>query len=189
MKNFVYLFIFNILIIISCSTESQQVAHSYQGKAFRYMWGSPLDMDKFYFNLTIEKQGDSLRKYQYFRSDSSGNPLKLMMDIEISNDSILLMKTGDYQSNVQRILEGKKIFYMGTKEIEISKYRRKEIAAGKNDVIFLIKDYGVVNMLSYDVKTKVLYVIDTDKSIENIFSKVNHFLEKDSTGFYYLPQK
>ncbi len=176
------------LLFLSCQPESSFDSTTYQGKAFRYFWGNAIEVDKFNFKLVVENQSDSLQKYQYYLADSAGNPLKLMMDIEVK-DSILLMKVGDYKPDVQRRMVENKVFYMGKKQVTISKFKRTELDENKDDAVFIAKAYGVVNMLSYSQKNRVIYTILSDKTVENLFVEINRFLEKDTTNFYYQSQK
>lgn len=189
MKKIYLFFLYSLLIsFLSCLSENSLTSTNYQGKAFRYFWGNAIDVDKFDFKLMVENQQDNLQKYQYYLTDSVGNPLKLMMDIEVK-DSILLMKIGDYKPNVQRRLVESKVFYMGKKQVTISKFKRIELDEHKDDAVFIAKAYGVVNMLSYSQKNRVIYTIRSDKTVENLFAEINRFLEKDTAGFYYQSQK
>lgn len=189
MKKIYLFFCYSLLIsFVSCQSENSPHSTSYEGKAFRYFWGNAIDVDKFDFKLMVENQRDSLQKYQYYLTDSTGNPLKLMMDIVVK-DSILLMKIGDYKPNVQRRLVESKVFYMGKKQVAIGKFKRIEVDENKDDAVFIAKGYGVVNMLSYSQKNRVIYTIRSDKAVENLFAEINRFLEKDKTGFYYQSQK
>ncbi len=182
------IFISAIFLLFSCKKE-QEKKISHQVKSYRYILGSPYEVGTANYNLEIEKQGDTLITYKYFRMDTLTNQKKVGMEIEVRNDSLLLMKTGDFVPDVQRILQEKKIFYMGSKEIEISKFRRAQQTENKNDAIFITKEFGVINMLSYDMKIKMLYKIISDKSIGNTVNQINTYLERDTLGFYYQPTK
>lgn len=189
MKKICLFFFYGLLIsLLSCQSENSLSSTTYQGKAFRYFWGNAIEEDKFDFKLIVENQHDNLQKYQYYLTDSVGSPLKLMMDIEVK-DSILLMKVGDYKPNVRRRLVESKVFYMGKKQVTISKFKRTEVDESKDDAVFIAKGYGVVNMLSYSQKNRVIYTIYSDKATENLFAEINRFLEKDTNSFYYQSQK
>lgn len=141
------------------------------------------------YRLEIENQGDTLRKYLYFRLDTINNSRTILMEMEVRNDTAMLMKKGDFVPDVQRILQEKKTIYMGSKEIEVSKFKRAQPTENMNDAMFMTKEFGVVNMLSYDKKIKILYKFISDKSIGNTVNQINAYLEKDTLGFYYQPTK
>lgn len=185
---FLLIFVF-IFLFISCQSKQEEMPTSFQVKGYRYMVGNAYEAGTTDYQLEIQNQGDTLRRYLYFRFDTTYNSRTILMEIEIRNDTAMLMKKGDFVPDVQRILQEKKTFYMGSKEIEVSKFKRAQPTEDMNDAMFMTKEFGIVNMLSYDKKVKILYKFVADKSIGNTINQVNMYLEKDTLGFYYQPTK
>lgn len=183
-KILINLFIIISLYLFACQ-NTQELPTTFQVKSARYYWNSNVPVDTIEFTLTIEKQGDTVRNYIYFKEDAFTKQKRILIDLEVKHDSIFLMKTGDYSANVPRIIQEKKTFYAGSLEVEVFKLKRKESGEGLNDVIFMTKAFGIINMQSYDRKAKVLYRIVSDKVSSNILNEINAFLENDKTGFYY----
>jgi hypothetical protein len=179
----VCLFIF-LFALYACQNAQELPTH-FQIKSGRYYWNSAVPIDTIEFVLHIEKQGDTLRNYQYYKEDAFSKQKHVLIDIEVKYDSLFLMKVGDYSLNVKRVVQEKKVFYAGSREIEVTKLKREINGEGLNDVIFMTKEFGIVNMQSYDRHAKVLYGIVSDKASATILNEINAFLENDKTGFYY----
>lgn len=181
---FLKLLIINLLYLSACQ-NAPDLPTTFQLKSARYFWNSAVPVDTIEFTLQIGKQGDTLTNYQYYKEDAFSKQRRVMIDIDVKYDSIFLMKSGDYSFNVPRVIQEKKTFYAGSRAIEVCKYKRVESGEGLNDVIFMTKEFGIVNMQSYDRRAKVLYRIVSDKVSSNILNEINAFLENDKTGFYY----
>jgi hypothetical protein len=179
--------IFNLLIIIllylSACQKAQELPTTFDIKSARYFWNSTAPIDTIEFKLSIEKQNDTLTNYVYYKEDSFTKQRRILIDLEVKYDTVFLMKVGDYSPNVKRVIAERKTFYAGSMKVEVLKLKRKE--GVENDVIFITKEFGIVNMQSYDRHAKVLYRIVSDKIAANILDEINTFLEKDKTGFYY----
>ncbi len=185
----VNLFMFFAGFLICSCQKTQEQTSFYQVKTYRYMQGNPYEPSIVNLDLQIDNQGDTLVKYAYSQQDTITKARRVLMDIEVKNDSILLMKIGDYLPNTLRVLQAKKIFYAGSKEIEVSKFVRVEKQPDKDDAVFIAREFGIVNMLSYSLKTKVLYKISADKAAASMVNKINTYLEKDTLGFYHQPNQ
>lgn len=181
-------FLFTIYSVISCQSK-QQVPSTYRVTSYRYVLGNAYEAGTTDYFLKIDNQGDTLRKYTYFRPDTINGLKDVQMQIEVRNDTSLLMPKGDFMPDVRRVLESKKTFYMGSQEIEVSKFRRLVLPEGKNDFMFMTKEFGIVNMLSYDAKIQMIYRFASDKAAINTVKEINRYLEKDSTGFYHQIRK
>jgi hypothetical protein len=179
--------IFSICFLFFSCQKIQEQKIFYQVESYRYTQGNPYYPTKTDLDLQIENQGDTLRRYRYFQQDTITKIAQVLMEVEVKNDSLFLMKVGDYKPNVWRMLEAKKVFYVGSKEIEVSKFKRVESEPDKHDAIFMTREFGIVNMLSYALKTKMIYKISADKTATNIVNKINTHLEKDTLGFYHQP--
>ncbi len=178
-----------IFLSVACKSKQEEIQTAFQVKGYRYMVGNAYEAGATDYRLEIQNQGDTLRKYLYFRLDTTYNSRTILMEIEIRNDSMMLMKKGDFVPDVQRVLQEKKTFYMGSKEVEVSKFKRVQPTEDMNDAMFMTKEFGIVNMLSYDKKVKILYKFISDKSIGNTINQINAYLEKDTLGFYYQPKQ
>lgn len=175
-------------LVISCQS-AQESPSTYKVMSYRYISGNAYEVGKTDYILKIENQGDTLRRYTYFRPDTINGLKDIQMQIEVRNDTALLMPKGDFMPNVQRVLEAKKTFYMGSQKIEVSKFRRLMLPEGKNDFMFMTKEYGIVSMLSYDAKIQMLYRFTSDKAMASAVKEINRYLDKDSTGFYHQIRK
>jgi len=181
-------FLFIIYSAISCQSK-QQSPNTYRVTSYRHLSGNPYEAGTTNYLLKTEYQGDTLQRYVYFRFDTINEPKDVQMEIEVRNDTTLLMRKGDFMPDVQRVLQEKKTFYMGSKKIEVSKFRRLVLPEGKNDFMFMTKEFGIVNMLSYDAKIQMLYRFSSDKVAISTVKEINRYLEKDSTGFYHQIRK
>jgi hypothetical protein len=177
--------IFVLFFALYACQGAQELPNKFTIKSARYYWSSEKAIDTITFQLEISNISDTLKNYQYYKEDEFTKQRRILIDIDARKDSIFLLKVGDYSPNITRVVKERKKFYAGSKEIEVLKLKREIGGEGLNDVIFMTKEFGIVNMQSYDRRAKVLYSIASDKVSASILNEINTFLENDKTGFYY----